>query len=242
MPIIAWFNVAPTDALGFAKATTVSANGRPVEGGWYFEGTAHAGSALEAHYRPRYFWPGHAQINLDLPVKGVSAGKGLVFDNNLTLTFSTGPANISTVDAKTLRMTVKSDGKQYGTFPVSLGAAKTPTQRGTKVIMDQGRDISMRGPGYFDPHVQWTQRLTYGGEYLHAAPWNLANIGRRSTSNGCTNLRPADAKKLFGFLGIGDVVIFPNASGPVMRLGEGYGDWNVSWPTWLGGGGLRSGS
>ena len=64
--------------------------------------------------------------------------------------------------------------------------------------MEKGVDIPMRGPGYYDPHVQWTQRLTYGGEYLHAAPWNGGNLGgTASTSNGCTNLIPATAKQLY---------------------------------------------
>jgi lipoprotein-anchoring transpeptidase ErfK/SrfK len=241
MPIIAWFNRAPTDATAFAKATTVKVNGTAIDGHWYFEHTAHAGSALEAHYRPVKYWPAHARIEMDLPVKGLSAGEGLAFDNSLTLSISTGAAHISTVDARTLRMTVTSDGRTYGTFPVSLGASNTPTQRGTKVIMEKGRDISMRGPGYFDPHVQWTQRLTYSGEYLHSAPWNVGNIGSRSTSNGCTNLLPADAKKLYGFLGIGDVVLYPNAAGRQMQLGQGYGDWNVPWTSWITGGVLKTG-
>jgi lipoprotein-anchoring transpeptidase ErfK/SrfK len=242
MPIIAWFNRAPTDATEFAKATTVKVNGTAINGRWYFEHTAHAGAALEAHYRPMTYWPARAKIEMDLPVQGLSAGKGLAYDNSLTLSMSTGASHIATVDASTLRMTVKTDNQLYGTFPVSLGASNTPTQRGTKVIMEKGADISMRGPGYFDPHVQWTQRLTYSGEYLHSAPWNVGNIGSRSTSNGCTNLLPADAKKLYNFLGIGDVVLYPNASGPQMQLGQGYGDWNVPWTTWITGGVVKTGA
>ncbi len=238
MPIIAWFDVAPTDARAFAKATTVTVNGTPITGAWFFEQTAHQGAALEAHFRPRTYWPAHAHIFLKLPIKGLSAGRGLAYDDNLTLSISTGPANIATVDANTLRMTVLSDGKLYGVFPVSLGAPDTPTARGIKVIMEQGKDISMSGPGYYDAHVEWTQRLTYGGEYLHSAPWNVGNIGQRSTSNGCTNLLPADALRLFHFLNIGDVVQYPNADGPQMQLGQGYGDWNVAWSQWLGGGAL----
>lgn len=240
MPIIAWFNVAPTSGVAFAKATTVTANGKPVKGAWYFEQTSHTGSKLEGHFRPQTYWPAHAHISMNLPVKGLSAGKGLTFDDSLTLSISTGAANISTVDAKSLRMTVRTDGKVYGTFPVSLGAANTPTQRGTKVIMEKGADISMRGPGYFDPHVEWTQRLTYGGEYLHSAPWNVRNLGVRSTSNGCTNLSPTAAKQLYDFLGVGDVVLFPNAGGSRMQLGQGYGDWNLDWSTWLTGGAIKT--
>jgi lipoprotein-anchoring transpeptidase ErfK/SrfK len=240
MPIIAWFDRAPTDASAFAKATAVTVNGKPIAGGWYFEHTAHAGAALEGHFRPQTYWPGHSAIEMNLPVAGLSAGPGLSFDNSLTLSIHTGAANILTVDANSLHMTVMSDGRLYGTFPVSLGAANTPTARGTKVIMEKGADISMRGPGYYDPHVQWTQRLTYGGEYLHSAPWNIANLGVRSTSNGCTNLSPTVAKQLFGFLEIGDVVSFPNANGPAMQLGQGYGDWNVDWATWSTGGSVHT--
>jgi lipoprotein-anchoring transpeptidase ErfK/SrfK len=236
MPIIAWFDRSFTSAKAFSAATSVTVNGTVAHGAWYFEHTAHTGSALEAHYRLANVWPAHAKIEMKLPVKGVSAGTGLAFDDSLTLSITTGAANVSTVDSRSLTMTVVSDGKIYGRFPVSLGAANTPTARGTKVIMEQGRDISMRGPGYFDPHVEYTQRLTYGGEYLHSAPWNVANLGVRSTSNGCTNLSPAAAKRLYGFLHVGDIVKYPNANGPAMQLGSGYGDWNVPWTTWMTGG------
>jgi lipoprotein-anchoring transpeptidase ErfK/SrfK len=240
MPIIAFFNRNVTDASAFAKATKVTVNGKSAGGAWYFEPSAHAGAAMEGHYRMVGYWPAHSTIKMDLPVAGLSAGKGLSFDDNLTLSISTGRANILTVDANSLQMTVKSDGTTYGTFPVSLGAPNTPTARGTKVIMEKGADISMRGPGYYDPHVQWTQRLTYGGEYLHSAPWNIGNLGVRSTSNGCTNLSPTVAKQLYGYLEIGDVVQYPNASGPQMQLGQGYGDWNVPWSQWLTGGAAKT--
>ena len=49
----------------------------------------------------------------------------------------------------------------------------------------------------------------------------------RSTSNGCTNLSPDIAKQLYTLMRVGDVVSFPNANGPTMQLGPGYGDWNV---------------
>jgi lipoprotein-anchoring transpeptidase ErfK/SrfK len=240
MPIIAWFTVAPTSGVAFAAATKVTVNGAPAAGAWYFESTKHAGSAMEAHYRLRGYWPAHASIKLDLPVKGVSAGSGLAFDDDLTLSINTGAAIVSSVNAVTLRMTVNLDGHVYGVYPVSLGAPNTRTLRGTKVIMEKGKDIPMRGPGYYDAHVQWTQRLTYGGEYLHSAPWNVRNLGVRSTSNGCTNLSPGAAKQLYSLMHIGDVVEYPNANGATMQLGQGYGDWNVAWASWLSGGALRT--
>ena len=239
MPIIAYLSRPIGDAKAFAAATRVSVNGRQVAGGWYFERKYQdAGHPVEADYRLPSYWPAHAHIHMDLPVQGLSAGPGLVFGNSLTLDFATGAAHVLTVDAVTHKLTVMSDGKQWGPkFPVSLGAPATRTERGTKVIMEKGRDIPMRGPGYYDPHVKFTQRLTYGGEYLHSAPWNVYNITHGiDSSNGCTNLLPSDAKKLYNFLEVGDVVQYPNANGQLMQMGDGYGDWNVPWPQWKTGG------
>jgi lipoprotein-anchoring transpeptidase ErfK/SrfK len=182
------------------------------------------------------FWPAHAKITMSLPLQGLSAGTGLAYDDNLTLAFSTGAANVATVDDSTHTLTLVSDGRTVGKYLVSLGSSLTPTTRGIKVIMEKGLDISMRGPGYYDPHVKYTQRLTYSGEYLHAAPWNISNLGHTDTSNGCTNLSPTDAVTLYKLLEIGDVVEYPDATGPKMRIGDGYGDWNVSWAQWLTGG------
>lgn len=238
MPIIAYFSRKITDATAFNDATKVTVDDTPVKGAWFFEySAAFKGYPIEAHYRLQKYWPAHATIHMDLPVKGLSAGEGLEYDNSLTLDFATGAANIVTVDDSTHTVTVVSDGKQWGKFPTSLGAPDTRTRRGTKVIMEKGRSICMKGPGYNECGVKFTQRLTYDGEYLHAAPWNTYNITHGvDSSNGCTNLLTSDAEKLYDFLGIGDVVLYPNANGPRMQLGEGYGDWNVPWSQWQTGG------
>jgi lipoprotein-anchoring transpeptidase ErfK/SrfK len=239
IPVIAYFSKKISDGKAFADATQVTVDGQPVQGAWYFEPSAsQQGYPLEAHYRLKDYWPAHAAVKMDLPVQGLSAGKGLAFDNSLTLDFSTGAANIATVDDATHTLSLVSDGQPAGTYPVSLGATNTPTAKGTKVIMEKGASICMSGPGYSECGVKWTQRLTYGGEYLHAAPWNTGNLGHADSSNGCTNLSTADAKALYDELRIGDVVRYPNANGPRMTLGAGYGDWNVPWSQWLAGGAI----
>lgn len=256
MPYIATFDKKISDGRAFQQATKVTVNDQPVVARWYFEASDPAsGHIMEAHLRTEEYWPANAQIHVDLPVKGVTGGfvsdqhnAQYIFNQNLTSDFATTDAHIVTVSNAAHTLTVMDNGKQWGTFPVSLGATATPTLRGIKVIMEKGKDISMRGPGYFDAHVQWTQRLTYGGEYLHSAPWNcfpssqagctgtVNNIGSSNSSNGCTNLRPGDAKRLYDFLGIGDVVTHLDADGPHMQLGQGYGDWNVTWTQWQSGG------
>ena len=132
---------------------------------------------------------------------------------------------------------------------VSLGAAATPTFNGVKVVMQKGEDVPgtntlrpngtvmMSGPGYTDDPVQWSVRITQSGEYVHSAPWNTG-IGARSTSNGCTNLRPDDAVWFYGYSVVGDIVQYVGTDGTPMPNWDGLGDWNVSWPVWQQGGKL----
>jgi len=240
MPIIAYLSAKITNAKEFVAATAVTVNGTPADGAWYFERSAiYAGYPLEAHYRTQSYWPAHAKVHLDLAVKGRSAGTGLVFDNSLTLDMSTGAANISKIDGHTERMVVTSDGKQVFSFPVSLGKASTPTFSGIKVVMEKDKVQRMTGPGY-DVKVPWSVRITNSGEFLHSASWNGGNIGQRSTSHGCTNLNVADAKRFFTFAQIGDVTVYTNTGGPTMPSWDGYGEWNLPWTTWQGGGAVHA--
>jgi lipoprotein-anchoring transpeptidase ErfK/SrfK len=238
MPVVAFFSRKITEGRSLSAATSITVNGKRARAAWYFEPSSNVrGYPIEAHLRMSSYWPAHSQIHVVIATRGVPAGKGLAFDDSLTLDFVTGPRNVAVVNDATHRMTVSTDGKTLGSYPVSLGANSTPTSRGTKVIIEKGDGICMSGPGYHECGVKYTQRLTYSGEYLHAAPWNLANIKRGvDTSNGCTNLTTTDARTLYNVLEVGDVVEYPNADGPTMKLGSGYGDWNVPWSTWLTGG------
>jgi lipoprotein-anchoring transpeptidase ErfK/SrfK len=257
MPVILHFSPAPTDATTFTHAVTVSVNGTPADGAWYWEQpTADevASHTIEAHYRLRDYWPAHATIHVTLPIAGLSAGTGLVYSGALSsVTFKTGDAHVSTVDGAALRMTVTDDGKQVGpsgetTIPVSLGAAATPTFLGTKIVMQKGEQDPKTGtlrpngtvmmnnpPLYTNDPVQWSVRVTQSGEYVHSAPWN-GEIGAVSTSNGCTNLRRNDAIWFYNFSRIGDVVRYVNIphNGGKMPFWDGYGDWNLTWQQWTG--------
>lgn len=252
IPVIAFFSKHLTDATALQNATTVRINGKPVTGGrWYFESVVgHPGYPIEGDYRLKSPWPAHSHVFVSIPAKGLSAGPGMAFDDSLTSSFSTGASHIAIVDNSTHQLTLYVDSKVEGRYPVSLGATNTPTAHGIKVIMEKGRSICMTGPGYHDCGVKYTQRLTYGGEYLHSAPWNCLgspgcigpanNIGHADSSNGCTNLLPDDAAKLYSILRIGDIVRYPDANGPAMTMGAGYGDWNVKWSQWLQGGDIRT--
>ena len=240
MPIIAYLSAKITDAHAFVAATTVTVNGAPAQGSWYFQKSAiYSGYPIEAHYRTEKYWPAHAKIHLDLAAKGAPGGTGLVFDNSLTLDMATGAANISKIDGHRERMVVTSDGKPVFSFPVSLGKAGTPTFSGTKVVMEKDKVQRMTGPGY-DEKVPWSVRVTNSGEFIHSASWNGGNIGQRSTSHGCTNLTVSDAQRYFAFAQVGDVAEYTATGGPKMPSWDGYGDWNLTWPTWQAGGLLKT--
>ena len=260
MPYIAIFNQTITDARAFQDATKVTVNGAEVDARWYFEyADASSGHPMEAHLRMEHYWPANARIHVDLPVKGHTGGavahhpnSVYRFDNSLTSDFATGDAHRVVVSNAQHQLTVYNNGSVWKTFPVSLGATKTQTRRGIKVVMEKLPTVCMHdiAGNYHECGIKDDQRLTYDGEYLHAAPWNCTsgpgctgpynNIGSANSSNGCTNLRPADAKTLYDFLGIGDPVEFPDADGKRMQLGDGYGDWNVTWSLWQTGGAIKT--
>ncbi len=238
MPVVALLSKKITSAKALQDATTATVDGKSIRGAWYFEHSSyHKGYPIEAHWRPQDYWPAHSNVHIDMPTRGLSAGSGLAYDDSLTLDFSIGARHVAVVNDATHRITVTSDGKTLGSYPVSLGAHDTPTTHGVKVIMEKGASICMSGPGYQECGVKYTQRLTYGGEYIHAAPWNTFNIDRGvDSSNGCTNMLTGDAQRLYKVFEVGDVVVYPNADGPTMRMGAGYGDWNVPWRIWVRGG------
>ncbi|HEY7049493.1 MAG TPA: L,D-transpeptidase [Jatrophihabitantaceae bacterium] len=236
MPIIAQFSRKVTDAHAFDKAVTVTVNGQPADGAWFWV-DSNAGYAMEAHYRPQHYWPAHSKIQMSMPLKGVSAGRGLAFDDSLTLSLDIGAAHISQVNGASEQMVITSDGREVNHFPVSLGQASTPTYLGTKVVMAKKNPQHMvSAPGEANPYsldVPWSVRLTNSGEFVHAAAWNTGNIGSRSTSHGCTNLTVSDAKWFYGFSLIGDVVTYTNTgTSQQMPSWDGFGDWNVPWSIW----------
>jgi lipoprotein-anchoring transpeptidase ErfK/SrfK len=249
MPIVVYVSARIPNGESFEKATTVKVNGTVVQGGWHWEDSNQiAGYPLEGHFRAAQtpgsstpYWPAHSAVSLALNTQGVSAGAGsnMVFDDSLTTSFAIGAANISYVDCTAEKLTPTTDGAPaHAPLPTSCGAAKTPTFIGTKVVMQKGEDVPgtntlrpsgevrMVGPGY-DEIVGWSVRVTQSGEYIHAASWNGRNIGIRSTSNGCTNLNPADAQWFYNWAQIGDVVLYSNSGGTTMPSWDGFGDWNL---------------
>jgi hypothetical protein len=85
--------------------------------------------------------------------------------------------------------------------------------------------------------IDYAQRLTWGGEYIHAAPWSVGAQGRRNVSHGCVNVSTANAQWLFSRTKIGDPV---TVRGTERKLepGNGWTAWNMSWEEFVKGSAL----
>jgi lipoprotein-anchoring transpeptidase ErfK/SrfK len=81
---------------------------------------------------------------------------------------------------------------------------------------------------HYSLRVKYAMRITQSGEFLHAAPWNAGNFGRRNASHGCVGMSTGDASWLFNHTLIGDPVITTGSSRGV-EYGNGYSDWNMSY-------------
>ena len=121
------------------------------------------------------------------------------------------------------------------------------TRSGTKVIIEKFAEkrmnsetvgINRDSPEAYDiDDVQWAMRVTYSGEFLHAAPWSVSSQGHANVSHGCTGMSTADAGWLYAMSRRGDVVEYTGTDRP-MTLDNGYGDWNLPFSEWKSGSAL----
>jgi len=98
----------------------------------------------------------------------------------------------------------------------------------TKFVWFQNFTSLLSDPNYYDEEVQLCTRISYSGEYLHSAPWNMADHGKRNSSHGCINLSPEDAQWVFDNFILGDVVEVKNSPKP-LPVWDGLGDWQLSY-------------
>ena len=178
---------------------------------------------------------------------GVRLGKRVWGDDNDSATFDVGDSMISTVDIGNDTLTVRRNGEVIRTIPVTTGKPGWDTRLGIKVIMDKQPEVTMdaetidvpkNSPDYYRLKVQWAMRLTWSGEYLHAAPWSVADQGHDNVSHGCTGMSTEDAAWLYSVSKIGDVVDYVDGTRP-WDPWNGYTDWNIPWSEWQQGSALN---
>ncbi|MEV4488531.1 Ig-like domain-containing protein [Micromonospora coxensis] len=207
------------------------------------EGIWHWASPTEVRYRPKEFWQPGSTVSYRVQAGGLPMGDGWYGRSDLTVDVKIGPSLVMVVDNKTKRMTVTRDGAVVRTIPVSLGKKSTPSSSGTMVVIEKLRKtvfdtLEELGPveGY-RTKIDYAQRLTWGGEFIHAAPWSEGQQGSVNVSHGCVNVSMAEGKWLFENTRIGDPI---TVKGTERRLqnGNGWTDWNMSWEQYVEGSAL----
>lgn len=193
-------------------------------------------------FRPKELWPGDMDVTVELNFEGVQAKDGVFGRDNSSQTFRFRPSMVSIVDAQTYTMDVFKAGELIRTVPVTTGKEGWETRTGTKVILTKERSrvmdaatggISPDSPNYYRVTAPYAMRLTYSGEFIHAAPWSVASHGNANVSHGCVGLSEENAAWWWNENNIGDVVIVKNTGRPHGNDGNGLTIWNDTWSQWL---------
>jgi len=229
MPVIVQFDLPVTDRASIERHLSVETSSNQ-KGAWHWV------SDQEVHWRPRTYWKPGTHVTVKADINSVAAGNGVYGQVSRTVAFDIGDSVVSKVDVAAHRMQVFVNGKRARTMRISAGKPGFITRSGTKVIIEKMREkvmdaatlgISASDPEYYRMDVEYAMRVTYSGEFLHAAPWSAASQGLANVSHGCVGMSTADAAWLFGITKRGDVVEV-SGSDRRMSLYNGYGDWNAS--------------
>ncbi|WP_338676227.1 Ig-like domain-containing protein [Streptomyces sp. SCSIO 30461] len=217
-----------------------------VEGAWHWV------DDKQLHYRPKEYWPAGATVVVQSNLDGVKVGKKLYGGATKPLTLTIGDRIEAITDAATHQMTVLRNGKVINTIPVTTGKPGFSTRNGVKVVLGKEYYVRMRGTSIgipegtsdsYDLDVYYATRLTWSGEYVHAAPWSVGSQGYANVSHGCTGMSSANAQWFFNTVREGDIVKVVNSLGHTMEtFGNGFGDWNLPWDKWRVGSAVLNGT
>jgi lipoprotein-anchoring transpeptidase ErfK/SrfK len=241
MPVIVTFDIPVTDKASIEKHMSVSSTPRQ-PGAWHWL------SDQEVHWRPKSYWRAGSSVAVDVDINSIPAGAGVFGQESRHVEFDIGDAHVYKVDMDTHQMRVFSNGSLLRTIPITTGEEpKFTTRSGVKVILEKFREkrmnsetigIARNSPdGYDIDDVEYAMRVTYSGEFVHAAPWSVGDQGSANVSHGCTGMSTANAAWLYNMTSRGDVVEYTGTDKP-MTLTNGYGDWNLGFDDWSAGSAL----
>ena len=226
MPVILQLDVPVKNRKEFEKHLTVTSSPKQ-QGSWSWF------SDKEVHFRPKRYWKPGTKVTVNADLNSLDAGNGVYGQNSTSTSFTIGRSLVTKINLDTHKAKVYIGGDLERTIPISAGKSGWQTRSGTKLILDKlpvtrmtnemiGADES------YDLKVKYAMRITWSGEFLHAAPWNAGKFGRVNGSHGCVGMSTADAAWLFHRVQIGDPVVTTGSSRGLEK-GNGYTDWNVSW-------------
>lgn len=241
MPVIIRFDIPVTDQAAIERHLKVVS--QPAQ-----QGAFHWISNSEVHWRPRSYWRPGTDVTVNADIAGVAAGGGIYGQTNRAMKFHVGNSMVNKVNMDTHQMRVFRNGKMIRTIPITTGEQpKFTTRSGTKVIIEKIRHKRMNSEtigidpasadGYDLDDVEYAMRVTYSGEFVHAAPWSVGQQGNSNVSHGCTGMSPSNAEWLYNQTNVGDVVEYVGTDKPT-DLTNGFGDWNASFADYRAGSAL----
>ncbi|TFV81306.1 hypothetical protein E4P40_16290 [Blastococcus sp. CT_GayMR20] len=239
MPIRVYFDDPIVDKAAVESHLVVTSS-TPTDGVWNWF------SETEVHFRPSTYWPANTDVTLDANLYGIDFGNGIWGEKNRTVSFSIGAKHVSIADASTHMMEVYDGDQLVQTYPISAGSPDNPSYNGPHVVTEMNRnrimDSSTYGvpvdspEGYRTP-VEYAVRISDSGEFVHAAPWSVAQQGNTNVSHGCINMSTERAAWFFNFSQPGDIVEIRGSSAGDLR--SDIYDWTIPWEEWQAGSALK---
>jgi lipoprotein-anchoring transpeptidase ErfK/SrfK len=195
----------------------------------------------QAYYRAQEMWQPGTKISVRAALEGVPMGKGSFGekDGQAAATVAADKVTLD-IDDHTKQISVFRNDKLAKKIPVSLGKESTPSSSGKLVIMEKHDSTVFDTTGSADPYVvtvQDAQRLTWGGEFIHSAPWSVGEQGSMNVSHGCANVSPENAAWLMKVTHVGDLVTV-RGTGTKLTPGNGWTAWDMSWDQFVKGSAL----
>lgn len=195
MPITVTFTRPVIDRAAAERAIDISSPKTPA-------GTFDWLAGDQVRWTPSAYWPAHATISVT----------ALGFKT----TFGTGAAVVGVADIDAHTFTVSIDDQVVRTMPASMGKPRfstpigsfTALEKQSPVIMDSRTiGIPLSDPDGYKLTVYNAVRVTWGGVYVHGAPWSTGAQGNSNVSHGCINLSPDNAAWYYDQVNIGDPII-----------------------------------
>ncbi|MFC6595826.1 L,D-transpeptidase [Kitasatospora paranensis] len=221
-----------------AGITFDAGDGTTVKGHWF--------GSQRLDFRPADYWKPGTKVTVHYRLKNVEVSPGVYGDVDRDEPFTIGRYQVSTVDAASHVMTVKSGDGSAKTIPITAGNDQNPSWNGTMVISSKERVTRMnsatvanvKGDEYDVPDVPHAMRLTASGTYVHGNYWGNA-FGKSNASHGCVGLSDAkggsessSAGKFFNSSLVGDVVKIVNSRGKTVSPDNGLSGWTLPWASW----------
>ncbi len=206
MPVVIQFDTdVPEEARAGVQRRLFVTTNPPQPGVW------HWARGDQVWYRAPTYWQPGTTISVRAALAGVPMGNGSYGDSDRSATATVGNKVFMQIDNATKHMQVYVDDQLVRTSPVSLGKPSTPSSSGFMVVMtkEPTRTFDTRGEpnGGYVVDVNWAMRMTWGGEFIHAAPWSVGDQGHRNVSHGCVNMSDAESRWLFDTAHVGDPII-----------------------------------